>query len=297
MKLNVKTLSLALILVSCVKISEPLGANTNGEKVIFSMNEPDMKSITGTRQSNGFSVIYISAVDETAGKIPDTWQNVPFWRDGNIYSGERYWNKNNLTYSIYASNTPMTFEDGDPEIIVTNKKDAVCSHLSTPSHPGINPLTFKHVFAKIGNVLVEVKPGCIIAGVTVSLSPKTSGKYDLKTEEWTILNEEEPTIIATTTPGCMTDNLILIPGEYELLIDWNTCSNNETTMQNRIRKKVNFDRSVATSICIMLGDNNEIKLKTEQENWDDDKRSKPILFDPSVANWDNMGGFAAFPAQ
>ena len=117
------------------------------------------------------------------------------------------------------------------------------------------------------------------------MTPKTAGTYDLLTAQWSSTEEGELLTIACPAPWFEIENLLLIPAEYELSFEWEILTEQGTRSSRKTRRNITFNKGVATSIICTLGDENEVSLETNTEEWDNQKRGTPILFNPSIIDW------------
>lgn len=285
MRANFSNIVMAsLLLVSCIKISEDTTSSTE-IAILFKTGDAGIKGSAEATDQIELESFYVSAMNRDTGIAPPDWQNISFWKEGSNYFGKKYWNIDNRCFSFFASNIMMSFEHGDPEISVTNRRDALYSSIANPLYKDINTLAFEHVFAKIGSVSVEPATGCTIKEVNISMTPKTAGTYDLLTAQWSSTEEGELLTIACPAPWFEIKNLLLIPAEYELSFEWEILTEQGTRSSQKTRRNITFNKGVATSIICTLGDENEVSLETNTEEWDNQKRGTPILFNPSIIDW------------
>ena len=285
MRANFSNIVMAsLLLVSCIKISEDTTSSAE-IAILFKTGDAGIKGGAEATDQIELESFYVSAMNRDTGIAPPDWQNISFWKEGSNYFGKKYWDIDNKCFSFFASNIMMSFEHGDPEISVTNRRDALYSSIANPLYKDINTLAFEHVFAKIGSVSVEPATGCTIKEVSISMTPKTAGTYDLLTAQWSSTEEGELLTISCPAPWFEIENLLLIPTEYELSFEWEILTEEGMSSLRRTRKNITFNKGVATSIICTLGDENEVSLKTNTEEWDNQKRGTPILFNPSIIDW------------
>ena len=296
MRANFSNIVMAsLLLVSCIKISEDTTSSAE-IAILFKTGDAGIKGGAEATDQIELESFYVSAMNRMTGMAPLDWQNISFWKEGSNYFGKKYWDIDNRCFSFFASNIVMSFEHGDPEISVTNRRDALYSSIANPLYKDINTLAFEHVFAKIGSVSVEPATGCAIKEVSISMTPKTAGTYDLLTAQWSSAEEGELLTIECPAPWFEIENLLLIPAEYELSLEWEIQTEEGMSTLRRTRKNITFNKGVATSIICTLGDENEVSLETNTEEWDNQKRGTPILFNPSIIDWYDMtaqGGILA----
>lgn len=138
--------------------------------------------VTGsTLNSGGFNV---SATTGSAGSESSAWNNVAFSKVGDYFVGTgsgKWWPTSDPGYHFYASNTDLTFAAGGTTVAAINEADVVCAYLASPTYNSTNTLTFEHIFARITDVTLTAVEGYTITGVSVYVTPKTGGTYNLRT--------------------------------------------------------------------------------------------------------------------
>lgn len=130
-----------------------------------------------------FSVIAENSVPAQVWALPSVTRN------GNTYATGKMWPATDLQYSFYASNAAMSYDaagttvsvaDADTDIVVAY------SQYQSANYRQAVPLTFNHIFARIGSVSVPAPDGYSIEVSSVKISGEVSGTYDIKKGEWTV---------------------------------------------------------------------------------------------------------------
>ena len=175
------------------------------------------------------SSFYASATTGSAGSESSVWNSVTFTKDGATtdYKGDKWWPNSNPSYHFYASNAAITFAAAGSTVAATNATDVICAYMASPSYKAKNTLTFEHVFARLGDVEVSAADGYTISGVSITVTPKTGGTFNMRTGAgktdgtgWSSLTTGTVTAIANATPGTKSNDIYLVPGTYTLTASW-----------------------------------------------------------------------------
>lgn len=156
--------------------------------------------------------------DETAAFSSVSFTGTP----GGAYTGGKYWPSIDPGYHFFASSLPMTFSAGACTVAATTANDVVCSYIESPTYKGNNTLSFSHILGRIGTLSVSPSEGYTLSSLTVRVTPKVSGTYDLRTGAghydgtgWSGVAEGTETTLSASD-----NQLYVIPGEYELTFDY-----------------------------------------------------------------------------
>lgn len=225
--------ALLLGFVSCNKelsVDEPSSSEIcfAAENASFTA-EVRTKASTGTSEVTSLSSFKVSAVTGAAGSESSVWNNVIFSGSGD-YTAGKVWPASDPLYGFYATNCigDMSFNASGTTISVTNTHDVVCAYLpsSRVTYKSKNLLSFEHVFARISTVMVIEESGYTISSVSMTITPKTGGTYNLRTGAgatddtgWSLLTVGEPVTIASST-GANSNDVWLVPGIYSVTAGW-----------------------------------------------------------------------------
>ena len=236
--------------------------------------------------SSGFNV---TCTTGSVGSETQVWNNVAFTKSGSYYvaGGDgKWWPATNPSYHFYGANAAITFNAGGPTVEATNATDVVCAYMPSPAYKTPNTLEFKHIFARITDVTMEAATGYTISGISVTITPKTGGTYNLRTGSgqtdgtgWSSLTTGSATGIANATPGTKSNDLYLVPGTYTLTASW-TATRGEYTQTFTGR---------TCDISVIGG-----KCNTITANFTGD--ATQVMFDVSVTDWgSNTIAIGTFP--
>ena len=191
---------------------------------------PETKASVVDESSLNGSGFYVSCTTGSAGSEVQQWNNVLFSKVGTYFVGPgdgKWWPSSNPSYHFMAANSAITFNAGGCTVAATNATDVVCAYLPNPTYKEPNTLSFEHVFARIGNVTFSAASGYTISDITVNITPKTGGTYNIRTGAgqtdgtgWSALTTGSATNIANATPSTKSNDLYLVPGRYTLSASW-----------------------------------------------------------------------------
>ena len=221
---------LALLACSCEKslsIGEP-----SSDDIVFRSAVPaaTLASAKSTKASvvtandlidNGFRVSATCGPEEA-----EVWTDVPFVREGDVFKGGKWWPAVSASYHFYAANVPLRYQEGRTTVAASAEEDVVCAYLPSPVYKSTNTLSFQHIFASIGTVTVVALDDYAISDVSVRLTPRLSGIYDLAEGAgrvdgtgWSSTVSGDPVTVATSI-GAHENDLWLVPGAYSLDLEW-----------------------------------------------------------------------------
>ena len=180
-----------------------------------------------TLNAAGFNV---SCTSGTAGSEVSVWNNASFQKRGDRFvaeNGGHCWPAIDAGYHFAASNAALGFTPDGTTVAASNSTDVVCAYLPEPVFNQPNTLQFKHIFARLCDVTFTAIDGYNISNISVSLTPKTGGTYNLRTGDgrtdgtgWSDTVEGSAVGIAAATPGTQSNDLYLVPGTYTLSASW-----------------------------------------------------------------------------
>lgn len=228
-----------------------------------------------TLNSSGFNV---SCTTGSAGSESNVWNNVAFSKSGSYFvagGGGKWWPDANPSYHFFASNAALTFNAGGCTVAATNATDVVCAYMPSPTYKSRNTLQFKHIFARITDVTFSAADGYTISGISVTVTPKTGGTYNLRTGSgqtdgtgWSSLTTGSATAIANSTPGTKSNNLYLVPGRYVLTASWTATKGDYTKTFSNKTYEVNVVGGKCNVITASLvGDASAIEFAVSVTPW------------------------------
>ena len=193
-----------------VKSSEPIC-------IEFLESSPASYSVeTKTSAVTTLSSVYVSATQGST--VPDTFafENEEFSGPMSGMTGDAYWPRRDGEYKFFASNVEL---DGT-SVSASNTTDVVVGKLTSPTYKRKNSITLEHIFSRLYSVNVIAESGYTITNVNISITPKTGGDYDIKTDSWSNLVTGSAINLVSSTPGTSTPDLYLVPGSYTVNASW-----------------------------------------------------------------------------
>lgn len=288
------TISVMLLaLAACNK--QGLADSGTMEEIAFTVDGMSIDAEVATKATavtaSDLTSFAVNCVTGSAGSDVQAWSNVTFTKDNTVWKGDKWWPLSNPSYRFYATypdTYTMTYVAGGPTIAASTAHDIVCAYASAPTYKSSNALAFTHIFARVKNMTVQAADGYTITGITINITPKTGGTYNLYTGSgqtdgtgWSATTSGSATNIANATPGTKTNDLYLVPGSYTLTASWTATKDNYT--QTFTGKTVNVN--------LVAGKTNNITANLTGNGTE-------IVFSVSVAAWaDNAVAAGAFPVN
>ncbi len=165
-----------------------------------------------------------------SGTETEVWTNVYFCKVNNIFkapSEKIYWAKVDPSYSFFASTNSLTYTSSGATISASADEDVLAAYEPLPSFNYQNELVFEHVFGRIGDVTVTAGDGFTITSASMIITPKTGGTYNIKSgyghgdgTGWSNTANGSEVNLINSTPGTKSNDIWLVPGEYDALISW-----------------------------------------------------------------------------
>ena len=250
-------------------------------KIRFSMEAPEVSLetkatvvTTTTINTNGFNV---SATTGSAGSESSAWNSVAFTKNGTYFESSKLWPSTDPSYHFYASNNAITFAAAGSTVSASNSTDVVCAYIASPTYESPNSLTFKHIFARIGNFTVTAVDGYTITNVHAKITPKVSGTYNIRTGNgqtngtgWSSTSNGSQTELANTTPGTKSNDLYLVPGNYDIAFTWTASKDDYTANLSKTVTGVSIvGGKVNTITAGLTGDAETIQFTATVTEWGD----------------------------
>lgn len=173
----------AVAVVSCNK--QPVGVDVLAQdEIVFSFEDEAATRATEVTTSN-LSSLNVSATTGTSSETA-VFTSAAFTKQSNKWKGGKYWPASDQSYHFYASNAALTHTSSGNTVSPSNANtDIVVGYLASPTYKSENALTLGHIFAQIGTVTVNAPSGYTVSGIKITVQPKTSGTYNLKSGSWT----------------------------------------------------------------------------------------------------------------
>lgn len=275
-------LSCFVALVGCNKITSVAPGMVNDAEIVFGADGPGFSAEVFTKASPVTALTSVNVVASTgsAGSESLVW-NSAFSQDASdasTYRGSsesKWWPSTSVSYLFSASNLPLIFNAAGSTVSASNSTDVVCAYLPSSVYKTKNTLVFQHIFARLGTVTLTSTGGYTISGVSVMLTPKVSGTYNLRTGAgktdgtgWSSTDNGTAVNIASNTGAAKENDIYLVPGVYELSATWTATKGNFTKTYSNMRTTVSLVAGKINTISGSLtGDATELVFSVSLQPW------------------------------
>jgi len=252
---------------------------SGGSPIAFSVVS-DTLEYEHTRASvvTSLSSFYVNGVCGTVGESERQMFNRTFSLSGGVYKGGCYWPAADpgLSYGFYASNVAMTPSETGPVIDASASTDVLCAFCPSPVFRAVNELEFRHVFARLGKVIVTAPVDYTVTGLTVTLTPKVRGTYSLYGGHgcddgtgWSAREEGADVTVATAVGENAATDVYLVPGSYNLLVSYTlTRSHYTETFDKTARVEVRAGKINVINMTLQDGYAEPIRCTVSVEPWE-----------------------------
>lgn len=269
-----------LAAVACEQLSLPSDSSkiqfvAGGPAVDYEITTKATVNTATQLADNGFIA---NAVKGSAGSDVEVWTNQAFTKVGDVWEQDKWWPNDNQSYRFYAvypGSYTTTFAAGGPTIAATNASDILCAYKGNATYKSVNTLAFEHIFARLCDVTVSSVSPYTISGITINITPKTEGTYNLYTGAghsdgtgWTSTTNGAAMNIANATPSTKSNDIYLVPGSYTLTATWTATKDNYTQTFSNITKNVSLVGGMRNNITVSFtGNGTEIQFGVSVEAW------------------------------
>lgn len=262
------------------------------DEIIFRAADPSLDAEVSTKATavTSLTSFNVSAVTGAAGSETAVWTNVAF--SGNNTDGYKaaapgkWWPSTDASYRFYAANSALTFAVSGATVAATNATDIICAYMASPAYKAKNTLSFEHIFARLGQVTISAASGYTISGVSIKITPKTGGTYNLRTGAgktdgtgWSGLATGSETVIGNTV-GNTANDIYLVPGAYTLAASWTATKGDYTENIENMTCDVSLVAGKINNISTTLSGN-----------------AKEIVFNVNIAPWTDNNQVIEFPTK
>lgn len=265
------TLIAALCITGCSK-SSPVPAPVQDDRIVLGYVDGDAELDVTTRATavTSLSSFYAAATTGSAGSESSAFTSTTFTdpdSDGK-YTGTPVWPSSSVTYNFYGSNLPITFAAAGSTVAATNSTDVVCAYSASAAYKTKCDLMFNHVFARLGSVTTAAASGYTINSITMTITPKTGGTYNIRTGAWSSQTTGSATSIANSTVGTKSNDIYLVPGDYTVTLGWTATKGAYSQTFSGQTKTVTLVGGRINSITATLGGNaQDIQLGVSITAW------------------------------
>lgn len=226
--------------------------------------------------ASGFNV---SATTGAAEAETAVWTSQPFTLGEGVFSGNKWWPSTDPGYHFFASNASLTHTADGNTVAASNDVDVVAAYLPSPTYKAVNTLQFEHVFARLGSVTITAESGYTISNVSVRITPKVSGTYNLKagfgvtdgSAGWSNVTEAaSPSVIASQV-GANANDIYLVPGTYNLKVTWTATVGDYSQTFTDMPAEVSLTAGKVSSFTAELGGlAKQVQFRISVTPWDDE---------------------------
>lgn len=275
-------MGMILVLAGCSRDNVP---NDEERRIRFTV--PGLfqaKVNTKATEVTSLNEFHVGCVKGTLGISEQEVWKTTFTSSGGetpIYVSDKYWPASDEGYKFFASNVPLIPSATGYTVSATTATDVVCAVLANPDYGTTNILSFEHIFSRLGNVTVEAFPGYTITGISIAITPKTGGTYNLRTKGWSGISTGSATAIANSVPGTKANDLYTVPGMYTLTASWTaTDSGSNTVTYTNRTVEVELEKGVVNNATITLGGNITVGVSLEEYVFNDYLQGlEPLTFE------------------
>lgn len=190
MKKIIFAFALVAGLASCTKeASVATTENAQMSEISFVM-EGDL-DFTVTRAAAVTTLDSFNVLAEN-GTPAQVWSLTEVTKSGSNYNTGKMWPSTDQQYSFYASNISLSYNTAGTTVSPSNAETDVVvaySAYSAANYRQAVPLTFNHIFARVGKVTIPAPAGYSIEVSEVKINGGTAGTYNLKDNAWTAKSE------------------------------------------------------------------------------------------------------------
>lgn len=257
----------------------------DARQIVFTV-EDTAPELTASLTTKATEVTFLSSVRVSATRGADGaetsyFDNVVFSKDGHWYKAGKAWPMIDNELHFYASNLPMVFDADGTYVDADTDTDAVVCYLGSPVIEAPNSLPMQHLFTRIRTVTVSSRDDCTISGVNVRIVPKTSGRYNLRTGEWTNVTTGISATLSGTTLGSHTNNLWLIPGPYFIMVSWTAEKDGQTKTFTDVSTRYILEAGKLNDIIFYLG--SELSMDVRSYDISVDRTSLSFDYDGTAS--------------
>lgn len=265
---------LTVALLSCAK-QEYAEKDTEIRFVAAGLdNEFDVTTKATAIVTDDLTEFYVAATSGSVGSESSEWTSCRFsGTPGEAFRADeprKWWPHDNPGYKFYGSTLPIVFNAGGSYVEADNSTDVVCAYLPNPAYLDLNTLTFNHIFARVGAFTVSAAEGYTISSATITLTPKVSGTYNLRTGAgqtdgtgWSSTSNGSATNLigsfSTITYGTANasstsaNDIYIVPGTYTLTATWTATRDDYTETFSSIDVNASFTAGKVNILSTILG--------------------------------------------
>ena len=260
---------LAALVAEAVSCQQQFDLNSLPREIAFGVLDEgygDTKTVSVvTTESINASGFRASATTGSSGSESSVWTDVSFSVNADGFftaAGDGKWwpAGGDPNYHFYASNVSLTHTAAGATISASNETDVVCAYKETPVYKSVNSLNFSHIFGRLGSVTVQAEEGYTVSNISISITPKTGGTYNIRTGDgktdatgWSSMTTGSATAIANSSVGTKSNDLYLVPGTYSLTLGWRATRGDYVKDYSGVVKDATIVKGKTNSLTVTLG--------------------------------------------
>lgn len=207
----------------------------------------DLHTKADVTSLSSFHVLCINGA-LASGYESSVFSDIFYSTGSGYYEGDYYWPNSSVGYSFYASNKSLNMSVSGTYLTAEPLTDVVVAKVSSATYKEVVPLTFNHIYAKIGYCNVTAPSGFTVSGLKVKMTPNTGGRYYVYKGTWSNFTTTTLTLASTTDNTSSIENLI-VPGTYTLSLSYTLTKDSYTETINN-----------SLSLTFVAGKKNNIEI-------------------------------------
>lgn len=208
-------LALMAAVMSCQKQSYE-SAPMDTREISFSVEGLDFDVKTKAAAVTELSTFGVIA--ENTNTPAQEWALASVTKSGTSYNTGKYWPATDMKYAFYASNASLSYATTGTTVSPTDAETDVVvaySAYSALNYKTSIPLTFNHIFSRIGNVTISAPEGYSISVSSIKVNSPVSGTYNIKTGEW---SAKGSAVEKNLSEGA--NDVYVVPGTYTVSVSY-----------------------------------------------------------------------------
>ena len=203
-------------LASCAKEAPVASTLPESAEISFQVANELGVSVS-TKATAVTSLDAFNVVAENSASSAELW-SLQTTKSGSNYNTGKYWPSTDGKYAFYASNVALTHAASGTTVSPSdNNTDVVVAYsaYSASNYRKVIPLTFDHIYARIGTVQVNAPESYTIKVNSVSTSIVKSGSYNVKTGAWTSKGSATAQTLANGS-----NDIYAVPGDIVVTVNY-----------------------------------------------------------------------------
>ena len=203
-------------LASCAKEAPVASPLQDSAEIAFHVAD-DLGATVTTKAAAVTSLDAFNVVAENSTNSSQLW-SLATTKSGSNYNTGKYWPSTDGKYAFYASNVALTHAAGGTTVSpADNSTDVVVAYsaYNASNYRKVVPLTFDHIYARIGKVEVNAPQTYDINVKSVSTNIIKNGTYNVKTSAWSSKGTAAAQSLAVGD-----NDVYAVPGEIEVTVNY-----------------------------------------------------------------------------